>query len=303
MFGTMAHAFVEAHDDEAQAFLAFARANPREVVFILDSYDTLAAARKVVAMAPRLKSEGISIRGVRLDSGDLAALARGVRQILDAGGLAEVRIVASGNLDEFSLTGLVREGAPIDGFGIGTQLAASADAPTLECVYKLQQFAERPRRKRSEGKATWPGAKQVFRHRDPAGRWTHDVITLDGAPAEGGEPLLQEVMRNGQRVAPSPSLDAIRRHAADQLQQLPPALLLARWARRLSGRDRPAADRPGGEIRRGTSPGLSASQGSAALRGALLVDKRLALGQTLEQLFGHAQIRGQQLPWVRGDPA
>jgi len=224
MFGTMAHAFVEAHDDEEQAFLAFARANPREVVFILDSYDTLVAARKVVALAPRLTSEGISIRGVRLDSGDLAALARGVRQILDAGGLTEVRIVASGNLDEFSLTALVREGAPIDGFGIGTQLAASADAPTLECVYKLQQFAGRPRRKRSEGKATWPGAKQVFRHRDPAGCWTHDVITLDGAPADGGEPLLQEVMRDGQRVTPSPSLDAIRRHSADQLQQLPAAL-------------------------------------------------------------------------------
>jgi nicotinate phosphoribosyltransferase len=224
MFGTMAHAFVEAHDDEEQAFLAFARANPREVVFILDSYDTLRAARKVVALAPRLKAEGISIRGVRLDSGDLAALARGVRQSLDAGGLADARIVASGNLDEFSLTKLVDAGAPIDGFGIGTQLAASADAPTLECVYKLQQFAGRPRRKRSAGKATWPGAKQVFRHRDREGRWTHDVITLDGAPSAGGDPLLQEVMRDGRRIAPSPSLDAIRRHAADQLQQLPMAL-------------------------------------------------------------------------------
>lgn len=224
MFGTMAHAFVEAHDDEEQAFLAFARSNPGEVVFILDSYDTLKAARKIVALAPLLKAERISIRGVRLDSGDLVGLARGVRQILDAGGLADVRIIASGNLDEFSLTTLVNAGAPIDGFGIGTQLAASADAPTLECVYKLQQFAGRPRRKRSEGKATWPGAKQVFRHRDAAGRWTHDVITLDGAPSNGGEPLLQEVMRDGRRVAPSPSLDTIRRHAADQLRQLPTAL-------------------------------------------------------------------------------
>jgi nicotinate phosphoribosyltransferase len=135
-----------------------------------------------------------------------------------------VRIVASGNLDEFSLKALVTAGAPIDGFGIGTQLAASADAPTLECVYKLQQFAGRPRRKRSSGKATWPGAKQVFRHRDPTGHWTHDVITLDGAASDGGEPLLQEVMRDGHRTAPSPSLDTIRRHAADQLRQLPTAL-------------------------------------------------------------------------------
>ena len=129
VFGTMAHSFIEAHDDEAVAFDRFARARPEDVVFLIDTYDTEAAARKVVALAPQLKAAGISIRGVRLDSGDMIALSKSVRRILDEGGLSEVTIFASGGLDEDDLLAMAKAEAPIDGFGIGTSLTTSSDAP------------------------------------------------------------------------------------------------------------------------------------------------------------------------------
>src|SRR5206468_3790370 len=134
----------------------------------------LAAAGKVVALA----REGVAVRGVRLDSGDLAEHARRVRRILDAGGLGEVTIFASGNLDEDALRDLVASGAPIDGFGLGTRLVTSADAPYLDCAYKLVEYAGRPRRKRSEGKASWPGRKQVWRRHGDDGRMCGDVLAL-----------------------------------------------------------------------------------------------------------------------------
>ena len=223
IFGTMAHSFIQAHGDEAEAFLAFAQARPDQVVLLLDTYDTEAAARKVVALAPRLAGEGIVLRGVRLDSGDLAAHARSVRAILDAGALREVRIFASGGLDEWRLQELVAEGAPIDGYGIGTSLTTSSDCPALDCAYKLQEYGGRARRKRSEGKATWPGRKQIFRRYGTDGRMEGDVLTCVGARQEG-EPLLRPVMRDGRRLAPPPTLDEIRAHARAELDRLPPAL-------------------------------------------------------------------------------
>lgn len=155
--GTMAHSFVQAHGSEADAFENFARANPQNIVLLLDTYDTELAAQKVVALAHRLKRDGLTIHGVRLDSGDLAQHAFQVRAILDAGGLNSTRIFASGHLDEYELQRLVGARAPIDGFGVGTRLGTSADAPYLDCAYKLQEYAGRACRKRSEGKATWPG--------------------------------------------------------------------------------------------------------------------------------------------------
>jgi nicotinate phosphoribosyltransferase len=155
-FGTMAHSFIQAHDDELEAFEGFARAQPDNVILLIDTYNTEAAASKVVTLAPRLQQDHITIKGVRLDSGDLADHARRVRRILDEGGLTDVRILASGNLDEFVIQGLVADDAPIDDFAIGTRLVTSPDAPYLDCVYKLQEYAGRARRKRSEGKATWP---------------------------------------------------------------------------------------------------------------------------------------------------
>jgi nicotinate phosphoribosyltransferase len=220
IYGTMAHSFIEAHDDELQAFEHFARAQPDNVILLIDTYDTELAARKVVALARRLHREGIQIKGVRIDSGDLAEHARRVRRILDDGGLQQVRILASGNLDEFSIQALETDGAPIDDYAVGTRLVTSVDAPYLDCVYKLQEYAGRPRRKRSEGKATWPGRKQVYRRYDASGRMAGDWLTLDTDPP-AGEALLQRYVLAGKRVFTSPSLPTIRQHVAAQLARLP----------------------------------------------------------------------------------
>lgn len=223
MFGTMAHSFVQAHDDEAEAFEHFARIYPRDAVLLIDTYDTEAAARKVVALAQRLQGEGIRLRGVRLDSGDLAALSRGVRQILDEGGLREMTIFASGNLDEYRLRELTAAGAPIDGYGIGTSLVTSLDAPSLDAVYKLEEYAGKPRRKRSSGKATWPGRKQVYRHSDTEERFAYDVLALESESSQGNA-LLAPVMRKGHRVHGPESLDTMRARTAKQLARLPRCL-------------------------------------------------------------------------------
>ncbi|MCG6861595.1 MAG: nicotinate phosphoribosyltransferase, partial [Chromatiaceae bacterium] len=165
-FGTMAHSFIEAHGSEVEAFEHFARAQPNNVVLLIDTYDTETAARKLAALAPRLAEQGTPVKAVRIDSGDLNAHARQVRAILDRAGLSSIGIFCSGGLDEHDLVRLRAQGAPIDGFGIGTRLDTSADAPYLDCAYKLQEYAGLARRKRSEGKASWPGRKQVFRTRD-----------------------------------------------------------------------------------------------------------------------------------------
>ncbi len=222
-YGTMAHSFIQAHDEETEAFLRFAHAQPDNVVLLIDTYDTEAAAKKVVSIAPQLKSAGIEIKGVRLDSGDLADHARKVRRILDEGGWPGVKILASGNLDEVVVRGLLSSGAPIDGFGVGSRLDTSADVPYLDCVYKLQEYAGRARRKRSEGKATWPGRKQVYRRTGSDGRMAEDLLTLIG-DREAGRPLLQPVMRAGRRLAPSPPLTEARQYAAAELARLPESL-------------------------------------------------------------------------------
>jgi len=170
VYGTMAHSFIQAHDDESVAFDHFARSLPENVILLIDTYDTEAAAEKVVQVAPKLERDGIKIKGVRLDSGDLADHAFKVRRILDKGGLAHATIFASGSLDEYVLERLARKQAPIDGFGIGTHLDTSADAPYLDCAYKLVEYAGKARRKRSEGKVLWPGRKQVYRSYDEEGR-------------------------------------------------------------------------------------------------------------------------------------
>jgi nicotinate phosphoribosyltransferase len=236
LYGTMAHSFIEAQDDETAAFEIFARARPDNVVLLLDTYDTEAAARKVVALAPRLKAAGIAIRGVRLDSGDLVALAKSVRAILDAGGLPEVTIFASGGLDEDALLDLLRVQAPVDGFGIGTSLTTSSDLPAIDFVYKLQEYGGAPRRKHSDKKATWPGRKQVWRRYDTQGRMAGDQIALEQASpsaatktltktqSAGDEPLLHCVMRDGRRLRASPSLDEIRARARRDLERLPEPL-------------------------------------------------------------------------------
>jgi len=223
IFGTMAHSFVQVHDDESEAFENFARARPNNLTLLIDTYDTEAAARKVVALAPQLKSDGITISAVRLDSGDLITLSKTVRRILDQGGLRDVRIFASGGIDEDELANITRAGAPIDGFGIGTSLVTSSDAPALDCAYKLQEYAGLPRRKRSAGKATWPGRKQVWRRFDSDGRMIGDIVSVDGDD-QPGRPLIQQVMKAGRRLHPPPTLADIRTHAISELKGLPDTL-------------------------------------------------------------------------------
>ncbi len=223
IYGTMAHSFVQAHDDEAAAFENFARARPDNLILLIDTYDTEAAARKVTALAPRLRADGIAIRGVRIDSGDLIELSRRVRRILDEGGLADAVVFASGGLDEDALAAARAAGAPIDGFGIGTSLTTSQDAPALDCAYKLQEYAGKARRKRSTGKATWPGRKQVWRRYGADGCMAGDVLTIEGDP-QPGTALIRPVMRAGRRVGTQPALPAIRRHAAEELDRLPASL-------------------------------------------------------------------------------
>ncbi|MCU0788089.1 MAG: nicotinate phosphoribosyltransferase [Verrucomicrobia bacterium] len=224
LYGTMAHAFVEAHDSESEAFEHFATANPDRVVLILDTDDTEAAAKKVVALAPKLMKRDITIRGVRIDSGDLAEHARRVRSILDEAGLMDIQVFASGNLDEFALQQLVSESAAFDGFGVGTSLATALDAPALNCAYKLQSYAGQPRRKSSEGKATRPGAKQVHRAVDRNGCMTRDTVSLESEASPGGNPLLKHLMAGGERTASEIPLALAREYVAGQIDKLPPAL-------------------------------------------------------------------------------
>jgi nicotinate phosphoribosyltransferase len=223
VFGTMAHSFVQSHEDEAEAFAHFARVFPKNAVLLIDTYDTVSGAKKVAALAPALAANGIAIRGVRLDSGDLAALSREVRHVLDDAGLRDAIIFASGNLDEYRVAELVADGAPIDSFGIGTSLATSSDAPYLDCVYKLQEYEGRARRKRSAGKATWPGRKQVFRRHAADGTLAGDIVSLE-SDTQSGEPLLVPVMRGGRRVSAPVALAAARGYAERELGRLPLSL-------------------------------------------------------------------------------
>ncbi len=216
--GTMAHSYIQAHDDEYEAFKAFARLYP-ETILLVDTYDTLAAIDKVVRLSREVGS-GFRVSGVRLDSGDLAALAREARQRLDAAGLDGVRIFASGGLDEATIAGLVAAGAPIDGFGVGTDMGVSRDAPAVDIAYKLVEYAGRPRLKTSPGKASLPGPKQVYRI-ESGGMADHDVLAGRDEPIPG-RPLLRAVMRGGHRLlAGRVTLDDARAHAREELGRLP----------------------------------------------------------------------------------
>ena len=219
LFGTMAHSFIQAHDDELTAFEDFSHSHPKATTLLIDTYDTEAAARAIVPLARKLALDGITIQAVRIDSGDLGQSAARIRAILDQGNLPEVKIFASGNLDEYAVHKLLAANAPIDGFGVGTRMNTSDDCPYLECAYKLQEYAGAARRKRSEGKASWPGRKQVFRRFDAAGKMVGDTLSLENENT-AGTPLLECVMRAGLRTAPSPTLVQTRDHAREQLSRI-----------------------------------------------------------------------------------
>ncbi|MDX1411536.1 MAG: nicotinate phosphoribosyltransferase [Nitrospirales bacterium] len=223
VFGTMAHSFIQAHSVETLAFEHFAQAQPNNVILLIDTYDTEEGARKVVGLAPRLKEKGITVKGVRLDSGDLTDHAFKVRRILDEGGLHNAQITASGNLDEYAIQAMVAAKAPIDLLAVGTKMTVSADVPYLDCAYKLQEYAGRACRKKSEGKATWPGRKQVFRQFNQDGRIDFDVLTTADDQQEG-EALIQPVMESGKRIGSPRTLTQSREHARLQMTRLPEPL-------------------------------------------------------------------------------
>jgi nicotinate phosphoribosyltransferase len=222
--GTMAHSFVQAHASEAAAFEVFARSRPLKPTLLVDTYDTEAAVAKLIELAPQLSVDGIAVGGVRLDSGDLGAHARAVRALLDGAGLNDIIVFASGNLDEERIAELLADHAPIDGFGVGTALGTSFDMPALDMVYKLQSYAGVARRKRSEGKATWPGIKQVSRRVDATGCVSGDVVHLESEPAPG-DTLLRACMRHGRRLQSVPVLAKAREYHACERLRLPASLL------------------------------------------------------------------------------
>jgi nicotinate phosphoribosyltransferase len=218
--GTMAHSYIQAFPDEISAFRAFAQSYPDDCILLIDTYDTLEGARRAATVGHELVSAGHRLRGVRLDSGDLIALSFAVREILDAAGLAETTIFASGSLDEHEIAKAVARGAPIDGFGVGSRLGVSADAPYLDMAYKLVAYDGAPRLKLSAGKATWPGPKQVWRVLNAPGG-PEDWLTLASEPAiAAGEPLLVPVMEGGRRIDVEP-LSAVRDRVRRQLALLP----------------------------------------------------------------------------------
>lgn len=194
--GTMAHSYVQAHDTEEQAFREFARIYP-ETVLLVDTYDTPRGVEKVARLARDL-GRAFRVRGIRLDSGDLAALAARARRVLDHAGLTHVEIFASGGLDEREIARLVAAGAPISGFGVGTAMGVSRDAPALDIAYKLTSYAGRGRVKLSKGKRLLPGRKQIFRVEEE-GRAVRDVIA-GHTEAVAGRALLEKVMEKGVRL-------------------------------------------------------------------------------------------------------
>lgn len=221
VFGTMAHSYVQAHASETEAFIQFALTHPDGTTLLIDTYDTERGARRVVEHLADLRARGATIDGVRLDSGDLDKLSRAVRACFNEGDGKALCIFASGNLDEHSIAQLLAAGAPIDGFGIGTALAVSADEPAFDCAYKLQEYAGIARRKRAMGKCTWPGRKQVFRHVDGDGLPCFDVLALADETDQGGQALLQPVLRGGKRLAPQPTLEQARACCISNLALLP----------------------------------------------------------------------------------
>ena len=222
--GTVAHSFIMSYLTEREAFAALARTHPKGAVFLLDTYDVDRALGEAIRVARAHAPTGFEFLGVRLDSGDLGTQARRIRARLDAEGFPRAQILASGNLDEYSIRKLVRAGAPIDTFAVGTALGTSNDSPALGVNYKLvaDEGGGGPRftMKLSARKRTWPGAKQVWRFR--RGRmFVRDVMGLTREGSHGGTPLLAPVMRAGRLLRPLPSLAAARRRCAAQLARLP----------------------------------------------------------------------------------
>ena len=220
--GTMAHSYILCFPEEIEAFRAYAATYPQQTVLLIDTYDTLTGARRAAVVGQEMARRGQRLLGVRLDSGDMTALSKDVRAILDAAGLPEVQIVASGGFDEYVMAQAIEDGACIDMFGVGTKMGVAADAPYYDMAYKLVQYAGLPVMKLSAGKATLVEAKQVWR-RTVDGQYAEDMLALRHEVPElpDAQPLLHRVMRAGQSVEPRPTLAAARARHAAEMAHLP----------------------------------------------------------------------------------
>lgn len=222
--GTMAHSFVSSHESEIDAFRSFVKSFPNNSILLIDTYDTIAGARNAVQVGQEMAARGQRLQGVRIDSGDLADLARRVRKIFDAADMKDVKIVGSGGLDEFDLAEFSAAHVPYDSYGVGTKMGVSADAPWFDIAYKLVEYDGRPVLKLSTGKVSWPGKKQVYRLRDGEGRLTSDCVTRREENIPGAEPLLKKVMAQGKTAAPPPSLEESRKLFQEEFSRLPEAV-------------------------------------------------------------------------------
>ncbi len=230
-YGTMAHSFVMNYDSELEAFERFCKVFPSNPALLLDTYDTVQGAKRATSLK-------VSPTLVRLDSGDRYDLSVKVRKILDDAGLKRTKIFVSGDLNEFALDDLTSRGAPIDSFGVGTELVTSRDDPALQGIYKIVETRRKGKTiyhvKTSEGKRTIPGAKQVYRRYSAAGEIQEDIIALEGEKApEGTEPLLRKILEGGKLSYTIPSIDKIRARAMKDIARLP-----AKY-KRLTGSEQP----------------------------------------------------------------
>ena len=220
VFGTMAHSFISSFESEEEAFRAFARTFPENTVLLVDTYDTLAGTRIAADLGKEMAQTGKTLKGVRLDSGDIASLSRDVRKLLSDAGLENVTIFASGGFDEFKIRKVLGEGGDVDSFGVGTKMGVSADAPYLDMAYKLVQYGGRPVLKLSPGKTTLASEKQVFRFTTSGGKLRQDIIGLRDDDIEGSEPLLEKVMSRGKANAKPPSLPQIQENFLEEFFRL-----------------------------------------------------------------------------------
>jgi nicotinate phosphoribosyltransferase len=224
-FGTMAHSFILFFSREIEAFRAFAKTFPETSTFLIDTFQDIKGAENAAVVAKEMEEKGFKLNSVRLDSGDFVEISKKVRALLDEKGLDYVKIFASGDLDEYRIEELLRKGAKIDAFGVGTRMSTSADRPYMDVIYKLSEKMDKngkfmPAMKLSQGKITLPGRKQVFRVKNRSGKFVKDVVALHDEKVEG-EPLLTEVMEKGKIVYDLPSLETIRKNALRNLAMLP----------------------------------------------------------------------------------
>jgi len=229
--GTMAHSYIMVHSRESEAFENFVALFPQMSTLLVDTYDTVRGVENAARVASVLKEKGQKLQAVRLDSGDLVDLSIRARRILDQNGLREVAIFASGNLDEYRINELLRAGAPIDAFGVGTEMVTGGDTPTLDAGYKLAEYAGVSRLKTSQGKLSLPGRKQIFRASNASGGCYADLIGLDDegtttvahefkpVPAEVATMLTRQMVA-GTRVEPRPTLTESREHLLQALARL-----------------------------------------------------------------------------------